>query len=135
MKKNIFYFFIFVVLVSVDQLTKYFSGSLDWLIFNSGISFGLLNGFGGEVYIQLILLLVLFFVLHKSVMPSLLKVLFLSGVISNTIDRLMLGGVVRDWLPIPFFNLKNNFADWYIFWAIVIYVIKYTYEYRNNLRR
>lgn len=134
MRKKIIYFILLILLIGFDQLTKYFSQSLNLITINDGISFGLISGFGGEVYVQLILLMVLFFVIQKTVMPSYLKVLFLAGVISNTIDRILLGGV-KDWLPIPFFDLKNNFADWYIFITIVIYVLKYGYEYRNNLRR
>ncbi|NCO12638.1 signal peptidase II [Candidatus Pacearchaeota archaeon] len=133
MKKNIFYIIFFLFLIIFDQLTKYYSELLNLITINDGVSFGLFKGFGGEIYVQLILLMVLFFVLQKTVMPTILKVFFLSGVISNTIDRILLGGV-KDWLPIPFFDLKNNFADWYIFFAITIYVLKYGYEYRNNLR-
>jgi lipoprotein signal peptidase len=134
MRKKIFYLILFVLLVISDQLTKFFSHSFNLTMINDGVSFGLIKGFGGEIYVQLTLLLILFFVLQKTVMPAVLKVLFLAGVLSNTIDRLLLGGV-QDWLPIPFFDLKNNFADWYIFFAIAIYVLKYGYEYRNNLRR
>ncbi|NCN03812.1 MAG: signal peptidase II [Candidatus Pacebacteria bacterium] len=134
MRKKIFYFFLFLFLILFDQLTKYLSQKFTLVTINDGISFGLISGFGGEISVQLILLLVLFFVLQRTVMPAVLKVLFLAGVLSNTIDRLLFGGV-RDCLPIPLFNLKNNFADWYIFIAIAIYVLKYGYEYRNNLRR
>jgi lipoprotein signal peptidase len=135
MKKNSIYIFLFIFLVFIDQLSKYWADSISLVVENGGVSFGLMDGFGGETYVQLVLLMVLFFLLHKLVMPSLLKVLFLSGVVSNTIDRLLLGGVVKDWLPIPLIGIRNNLADWFIFFAIVLYVIKYTYEYRNNLRR
>ncbi|MDH5532925.1 MAG: signal peptidase II [Candidatus Pacebacteria bacterium] len=133
--KKYFYYFLFFFLVLIDQLSKFWASSMGFVTENGGVSFGLMNGFGGEIYVQLILLLVLFYILHKSIMPALLKTFFLSGVVSNTIDRLFLGGVVQDWLPIPLVGIRNNFADWFIFLAIVLYVIKYGYEYRNNLRR
>jgi len=129
------YIFLFSFLISIDQLSKYWANSLGFVTENGGVSFGLMNGFGSEIYVQLMILLLLFYIVHKSVMPVILKIFFLSGVISNTVDRFLLGGIVRDWLPLPLVGLKNNFADLFIFLAIVLYVIKYGYEYRNNLRR
>lgn len=129
------YIILFSFLVLIDQLSKFWANSRGFVTENGGVSFGLMNGFGGEVYVQLILLLVLFYILHESIMPALLKTFFLSGVLSNTIDRVFLGGVVKDWLPVPLVGIRNNFADWFIFIAIVLFVIKYGYEYRNNLRR
>lgn len=128
-------FFLISFLIVIDQLSKFWAEQMGLVVHNNGVSFGLINGFGGEIYIQLILLMVLFFILYKMVMPPLLKILLISGVISNTIDRLLMGGIVRDWLNIPLVGIKNNLADWFIFLAIALYVIKYGYEYRNNLRR
>ena len=129
------YFLLFFVLTFIDQITKFWADSLGLVVENNGVSFGLMDGFGGMIYIQLILLLVVFYILNKSVMPVLEKTLFLSGIVSNSLDRIFMGGVVRDWLVIPVVGLKNNLADIFIFTAIVLYIIKYGYEYRNNLRR
>ncbi len=42
---------------------------------------------------------------------------------SNIVDRLVLGGV-RDFLPLPFVDMKNNLADWFIVGSLLYIAIK-----------
>ncbi|NCN82450.1 MAG: signal peptidase II [Candidatus Pacebacteria bacterium] len=44
--------------------------------------------------------------------------LFCGGALSNMLDRVFFGGV-RDWLEVPVFGLRNNFADWAIFLSLI----------------
>lgn len=125
---------VFLLLVIADQLSKYVAIRLGIATLNDGVSLGLFNGFAQEIYVQLMLLYALIYTLKEVPMNKWVKVFLLSGVISNTIDRFYRGAVV-DWLPIPFFDLSNNLADWYIFWAIILFILKYIYENRNYLRR
>lgn len=125
---------LFFFLVIADQLTKYFAIGFGWASYNDGVSFGLFNGFAKEIYVQIIILFVLIYTLKEVVANKWVKVMLLSGVVSNTVDRFYHKAVV-DWLPVPFFKLSNNLADWYIFLAIILSILKYIYENRNNLRR
>jgi len=126
---------IFFLLLGLDQLTKYLATKTGLVHYNSGLSFGL----GGGVPLSFLILgvlLILIWVFRKIDLPNWFKSLFFAGAISNLVDRFLFMGQVRDWLPIPVFNLVNNLADWYIFSAVAIYVLKYLYdEYRKNLRR
>lgn len=127
---------VFFLLLGLDQLTKYWATNAGLVHYNEGLSFGL--GSGGVQLNFLILgfLLTLIWVFRKIDLPKWFEVLFFAGAISNLVDRFLFMGQVRDWLPIPVFNLVNNLADWYIFSAVAIYVLKYLYdEYRKNLRR
>jgi lipoprotein signal peptidase len=133
MKKKALLIIAFLFLIVIDQFFKIISVQ-QGAVLNTGVSFGLLSGFGGYIFIQLIFLLILLIVLYKAQLALGLKIIFLAGIMSNTADRFLYGGV-RDWLEIPFLSIKNNLADWYIFVAILGFVLQYIYEYRNTVRR
>lgn len=122
------------VLVGLDQLTKFWAERQGWASYNEGWSFGWGSGWLVWLVVSLGLgVVVLCF--KKWSVPSWFQVLFLAGASSNLLDRLLNQGLVRDWLVIPFTGLLNNLADWYIFGAVLIYILKYLYEDRHSLRR
>lgn len=107
------FWLVFLSTFFIDQLTKLSAGIYLEVVINQGISFGWLSQVrvGAINFMLLISALVLAFILKKEWKryPA-LSGLFWAGVVSNLVDRILLGGVV-DWLPIPFFEIKNNLAD------------------------
>lgn len=125
----------FILLLGFDQLTKYLATTSGVVQYNAGLAFGLGSGWQMTffVLVGLVLLTQLF---KKMVLPQWFLILFFAGAVSNLLDRFLYNGQVRDWLLIPFTSVTNNLADWYIFSAVAIYILKYIYdEYRKNLRR
>lgn len=105
-----------VAVIFLDQFTKYLAGQASILAVNKGISLGIVSSEN-----QILLTVIIIFILlalwlwqkklwHRY--PVVAGLLF-GGGISNLIDRILFQGV-RDWLPIPGFNLTNNIADWAI---------------------
>lgn len=125
----------FLLLLGFDQLTKYLATSYGFVQYNAGLSLGL----GGGQQLSLLILgalIILALWFRKISMPKWFLILFFAGAVSNLLDRFMHNGQVKDWLPIPLTSVVNNLADWYIFSAVTIYILKYIYdEYRKNLRR
>lgn len=125
---------IFLVLFSLDQLTKWWAEQRGLVSYNAGIAFG----WGSEWVTTGLLTLVALGLLAKakqSRLPTWLIASFFAGAFSNLWDRWLTGGKVRDWLAVPGLNLHNNLADWFIFGAVLLYVLKYAYEHRNFIRR
>lgn len=113
----------FFILIFIDQLTKFYFFKSNQSVLNVGISFGLGVEYSQRFWTILLTVLVFFLamILVKSNWPF--WPLFLAGAVSNLLDRLFLGGV-RDFLPLPFTNLYNNLADYYITVAILLYAYK-----------
>ena len=140
LKKNIkkitFYFFIFLFLFSLDRISKVFAlnylkneikplfkGLNLSLVFNRGISFGLLNFDVSFLFYSLtliIFLVITFFLLFaigegKKGEPILCNVFVIAGAYSNLLDRILYRGVV-DYIDFyvgtwhwPTFNLADTF--------------------------
>lgn len=139
---------IFFVLVSLDQLSKFFitsslteGSSIELLpilnltlIFNSGIAFSLFddNGVWGRwVLVGLVTLVLLYLarILIKeknlSSYESLALTLILSGGAGNLIDRILIGHVV-DFIHVFYQEYSFyvfNFADSYITIGVMLYLI------------
>jgi len=100
----------------LDQLSKYFSSLAQ---VNTGVAFGLLaDSFFSVKLASLFFFAVTIFIVWQfwsnwQKIPVALG-MFMGGVFGNLLDRLVYGGV-RDWLTLPFINLTNNLADWFIF--------------------
>lgn len=114
------------ITIAVDQGSKQLITRLApaQIQFNSGISFGwfAIN----QVLLSIILVTIVVAVLaigsrSRWIVQPYLAGVFLGGVLSNLLDRLIWGGV-RDWLPIPVVNLRNNLADWSIVIVLSILV-------------
>ncbi len=106
----------FLLTIAVDQATK-MNAALVTL--NTGISFGLFPSSLLTFLLSGVLLLIAyqFGKLFFQVSPVLTGIFF-GGSTSNLIDRALYGGV-RDFLPIPFFSIHNNLADWAIILSLL----------------
>lgn len=120
--------------ILLDQATKVCAGLfgaagqmiLEQENLNQGISFGLFSSVPN--WIVMVITVSILVMLHKYFLMWWQKypytaVLFFAGGLSNIFDRLVVGGV-RDWLPIPYTGLYNNFADWYIAIALILLVAR-----------
>jgi len=105
--------FVFLILVLLDQVTKFFFPTI---YLNTGISFGLQPDLS-TWFVIIILSIVIFsfqiFFKTKTFIFELSKTLFFAGAISNLIDRVFLSGV-RDWLSFSLLGFTNNLADIWI---------------------
>lgn len=117
---------IFISVIFIDQLTKWWAISQDIVIFNPGVSFGLLvdQGRGVQLIVIGLTMVVLAWICkddwHRVHIPF---TAVIGASVSNLLDRFRLGGVV-DFLPVPVLNVSNNLADWIIFggllWIMVV---------------
>lgn len=110
----------------IDQLSKHLVTFFDLpMTFNSGISFNFLS-VNNATFLSMILLLItsfLFFSFTKIWAKNYLAAgLFFGGALANIFDRFIFGSV-RDWLTIPFLEIKNNLADWSIFFGLLILIV------------
>lgn len=132
-KYRITVFSAFLFALIFDQITKHIASFQGWVEVNPGISFGLFSGF------LLTLGLIIFYIsFYQWSCPRwqkpypVLTGLLLGGAMSNIVDRLVIGGV-RDFLPFPFFGIKNNFADWFVVASLLIIAVK-EYTHDNHSR-
>ena len=114
-----------LLVVGLDQGTKWLmtiSQLLGWqMVLNTGISFGWLGSLPQDVFSLVVfgfLILAVVVGWRWWLRTPVLSGMFFGGGVSNLIDRVWLGGV-RDWLPIPFFPLHNNLADWAVVLGIL----------------
>lgn len=123
------YFLLSLILVLIDQLTKFFFTDkyFDFGFFaltyvrNYGISFGLFQGINDLIIVISFLALgFLYYTRHEFKDNPVLLTLIVSGVIGNLIDRIFRGFVV------DFINFKIwpvfNFADAYLVVGIVLFI-------------
>jgi len=110
--------FIFsILLIVLDQITKYFFTNKEYLIGsigiryteNTGAAFGIMKGWG--IFLIIVSVLVAIFILYyyKEVKWKLPLILIFAGTIGNLIDRLFLG-YVRDFVMVwiwPVFNVAD----------------------------
>lgn len=105
------FLFPFFGILLLDQGTKYLSHEI---VLNTGISFGLFPS--GLLTVALVVVLIgiaLKFGRQFMTVSTLATGLFFGASCSNILDRVLYGGV-RDFLPVPFFDIRNNLADWVI---------------------
>lgn len=103
---------------------------------NSAAAYGLFEGKMGLFVVVTIIALAIFGYLFKDVdfktkrVYSISVTLFIAGTLGNFIDRIFLGFVI-DFMKYPFLglmignlgNFYNNFADMYLFVAIILFTI------------
>ncbi|MCB9813614.1 MAG: signal peptidase II [Pseudomonadales bacterium] len=123
--------YFFFSLIIIDQTSKFFAKFLGFPVaLNFGISLNLLS-FLPTSMMTLFLVFAIFFIFYffkKDWVKNLLVAsLFFAGAISNIIDRIIFGGV-RDWLKMPFFNIHNNLADWFIFIGLGLFLFTLFHE-------
>lgn len=111
-----------------DQLSKDVSHLFGFVTqLNTGISFSFFSHFSAELLTLLLLICVctLWYKLQNVWAANQVAAgLFFGGGLSNILDRTLYGGV-RDWLPVPFFAISNNVADWCITIALIL-LLMYT---------
>lgn len=126
-KKYIIVSIVFIILLAIDMLTKYFFTDVYNLVIirnvvsfyykeNTGASFSILEGHTYLLTILsalLIVAIIIFDIFHKSKnkLYTVSLALILSGAIGNLIDRLIFG-YVRDFIRLDFVNFAIfNVAD------------------------
>lgn len=105
-----------VATITIDQISKFVAHDI---ILNTGVSFGLFPSSLLTIMLIGVLITIAFKFgrLFYASSPSVTGIFF-GGSVSNIIDRLVYGGV-RDFLPVPFFEIRNNLADWAIILALM----------------
>jgi len=109
-----------LVLIILDQITKHYFA----FVFNTGAAFGILKGFNIPLLIlSLIVLIFCIFYYFKERKLRLPLILVISGIIGNSIDRIMFG-YVRDFIDIGIFNFPVfNLADSYNVIGVALLII------------
>ncbi|MBU0975053.1 signal peptidase II [Patescibacteria group bacterium] len=115
-----------LLVVVIDQLSKFLVPFFGFdIILNQGISFNYLNFIPSNLMTVLMLFFVggVFLLFKKEwLLHSTSSGIFFGGVISNILDRIFFGAV-KDWLRIPFFDVYNNLADWFIFVGLAMFLL------------
>ena len=124
----------FGLLLVVDQVSKGLAAAAGGglVTLNTGVSWGLFSAADNMIWLGFAGLLFLTWIFYFFKLNRWAQVLLLAGATSNLLDRFFYGGV-RDWLKVPFLDLTNNLADWFIFLAVVSLILEYLYG--HNLRR
>ena len=125
LKKKLFYFSVFIFILIVDQLSKYFIQVNRQSYFcNQNLALGIKISPTLFWILWLLIILFLSFILYKKYFLSstLYLTFILSGAISNIIDRFQYGCVI------DFINLKIwpafNLADFFIFVGVLMIIIQ-----------
>lgn len=114
----------FLSLILIDQSSKFLIYDAEKHVLNKGISFGIIFLQNQSLTVLILMLIVgLAFFFWQKKYWNWGSIFFLAGAMSNFIDRIMYGGV-KDWLIIPFFGLKNNLADYFIFVGLILMLAK-----------
>lgn len=133
---------IFLTVLILDQGTKWIAQRYVLVDLNHGISFSFLSS---PFMFPLILLgtVAALLLLRRLALPGIVKTVIFASAASNLVDRLLYGGV-RDFLPVPFFSMRNNLADWILSMSLILSAyfllkkrnkVQYTYETEHRLRR
>ncbi len=122
MARKLYIILIGIALILVDQLTKYFSESINVTIIpkilsisyttNYGAAFGLMPGWN-VIFVAASVMIVAIIIWHfESLGSEAGALLLVSGALGNLIDRMFLG-YVRDFISVsiwPVFNLADSFG-------------------------
>lgn len=108
-----------IVLIALDQITKHYLTT----IINTGAAFGILKGLNIPLLIiSLIALTICIFYYFKEKSLRLPLMFLISGIIGNSIDRIIFG-YVRDFIDIRIFNFPVfNLADSYNVIGVVLMI-------------
>lgn len=121
-----YYFFMFIVLITIDQLFKYlirhFGG---FYVCNTDISWGIhVPGLFFWFFWILIIVFLIFALKKRYFMHNTLyTTLILSGAVSNIIDRVKLGCVV-DFIDLKFWPVFN-IADTFIVLGVIFLLVRW----------
>lgn len=104
---------IFLSILIIDQVTKLWAHTVGKSVLNTGISLGWFEQVPGSMMTLTILLVaigVAWWGRKVWLRHQIITAIFWGGVVSNILDRILLGGVT-DWLAVPLIPFKNNLAD------------------------
>lgn len=137
-RKHFLFLTIFLSIIILDQLTKFFIksffivGSSKVIIknifsltytTNTGISFGLFKGFN-EIFIIISVIVLIFFgyIYYKNKRYPIQIAFICAGIVGNLIDRIILGHVIDflDFWIWPVFNLADSSISIGIVWLIIM---------------
>ncbi len=96
-----------ILLIILDQITKYFLGNVK----NYGAAFGILQGYTTFLIIISVIVILICVYYYREKNLRLALSFILAGTISNLIDRVLLG-YVRDFIDLriwPVFNFADSF--------------------------
>ena len=145
LKKINYYFIVGIILILIDQFTKFIFNNINY----ANKYFGLVSGknygsafslFSNVNYypqiiavISIILIVILYFNkehFKQNIYSKLSLITFISGIIGNLIDRILFG-FVRDFLYIKDFSIFN-FADIYLSVGIILLIYSEFLEYQEK---
>lgn len=114
-----------IIVFLLDQVTKFTATQAGLAVnYNTGVSFNVFEHLDSLVLtLGLIVLLLALFFGFKKIWYEYPRAaaLFFGGAAANIFDRIVFGSV-RDWLLIPFTQIKNNIADWAVFFGVVLLI-------------
>lgn len=128
------FWLVFLTAFLLDQFTKLLAPLYVEVSLNPGISFGWLSQlpFGLTTFLLIVLMVGIAIALRREWgRHRLISGLFWAGAISNLVDRLLLGAV-SDWLPLPYFTVKNNLADIYLSVALLMLLVQELRSHHEN---
>ncbi len=120
------FWLVFLTALTIDQFTKLIAPMYFELVPNHGISFGWLSQLPTQVVtmgLVFIAVWIAYGLRREWQRNQLVAGLFWAGAISNLLDRILFGGV-SDWITLPYVEIKNNLADFYLFIALLLLFIK-----------
>lgn len=114
-----------IILISLDRITKYFfTSTKELLATNSGGLFGMFQGYNFIILIlSIILIIILFWFIPRFKTLEQIGIVFIvSGLISNSIDRALYGGVMDfiQWGAWPTFNLADSSMVGGVLWILLL---------------
>lgn len=120
------FWLVFLASLVLDQSTKLLAPIYFEVDLNAGVAFGWLNQVPGGVVTALLIFLAMgiaYWLRKEWQRHPVIAGLFWAGVVSNLLDRILLGGV-SDWISLPYLELKNNLADFYLSIALILLFIE-----------
>lgn len=125
-KKINMFWLVFLAALVLDQLTKLVASTYVEVNLNYGVSFGWFEQVPAGVMTVLLIFLavgIAYLLKRQWRRHPVIAGIFWAGVISNLLDRVLLGGV-SDWISLPFVEVKNNLADFYLSIALMLLLIQ-----------
>lgn len=129
------YFAASLMLICIDFLTKRTALNGNNFVINQGFSFGIFSNNQWQIFLTVGLLIMIIYLNYQQKIlgrqgdkfpdkyfPDASMMMLISAGIANLLDRVLYGGVI-DWLPLAF-GMRNNLADWYIFFAMAIFFFR-----------
>lgn len=114
------------ILIFLDQFLKYIAVNVK---INNGMIYGILSGYWTNLVI-IVLSITLFFLYKVSYKPIIFAEFFFAGVLSNSIDRIIHGGVI------DIFDFSHSYFTWFnladIYISLFTILIYIYYSFRKR---